>query len=297
MMRTNPGVVAVEGDVWMRVSQNAWIQKHPPCSASSRKILFHRRPRPHPPWQCSLQLRRPALPPRHRHCSRPTSRRRLRAARAGSTASSKGLGKTGSSISTVFTGTRIDDELYESSRPRCWSPIPAPWGTQFLLDDLKRRVKAARRPIRPRSKALLAQAITELLQPLEKPLVIGSQTPDRHDGRGRQRCRQTTTIGKAGQAPGQRGRQRAAAAADTFRRRARAAHVWADRNLVEIVSQEGRPGRSRFDAVQAGRARARRGDRRHRRPPADPAAPDGGAQEDQARGAEGRRQRPHECCW
>ena len=51
---------------------------------------------------------------------------------------------------------------------------------------------------------------------------------------------------------------------------------------VEIVSQEGGdPAGVTFDAVIAGqRARLRRGDRRHRRPPADAAAPDGRAEED-----------------
>ncbi len=49
------------------------------------------------------------------------------------------------------------------------------------------------------------------------------------------------------------------AAADTFRAAAREQlGVWADRNLVEIVSQEGGdPAAVSFDAVQAGRARGR----------------------------------------
>jgi fused signal recognition particle receptor len=172
----------------------------------------------------------------------------------------QGLRKTGSSISTVFTGTRIDDALYEELETALLVADTGTQGTQFLLDDLKRRVKAAKATEPSEVKALLAQAITELLQPLEKPLVIGSQQgPTVMMVAGVNGAGKTTTIGKLTKHLANEGASVLLAAADTFRAAAREQlHVWADRNLVEIVSQEGGdPAAVSFDAVQAGRARGR----------------------------------------
>ena len=172
----------------------------------------------------------------------------------------QGLRKTGSSISTVFTGTRIDDALYEELETALLVADTGTQGTQFLLDDLKRRVKAAKATDPSEVKALLAQAITELLQPLEKPLVIGSQQgPTVMMVAGVNGAGKTTTIGKLTKHLANEGASVLLAAADTFRAAAREQlHVWADRNLVEIVSQEGGdPAAVSFDAVQAGRARGR----------------------------------------
>ena len=172
----------------------------------------------------------------------------------------QGLRKTGSSISTAFTGTRIDDALYEELETALLVADTGTQGTQFLLDDLKRRVKAAKATDPSEVKALLAQAITELLQPLEKPLVIGSQQgPTVMMVAGVNGAGKTTTIGKLTKHLANEGASVLLAAADTFRAAAREQlHVWADRNLVEIVSQEGGdPAAVSFDAVQAGRARGR----------------------------------------
>ena len=172
----------------------------------------------------------------------------------------QGLRKTGSSISTVFTGTRIDDELYEELEAALLMADAGTQGTQYLLDDLKRRVKAAKATEPAEVKALLAQAITDLLQPLEKPLVIGNQEgPTVMMVAGVNGAGKTTTIGKLTKHLANEGASVLLAAADTFRAAAREQlHVWADRNLVEIVSQEGGdPAAVSFDAVQAGRARGR----------------------------------------
>ncbi len=173
----------------------------------------------------------------------------------------QGLRKTGSSISTVFTGTRIDDELYEELETALLLADTGTQGTQYLLDDLKRRVKAAKATDPSQVKGLLAQAITDLLQPLEKPLAIGGQPdgPTVMMGAGVTGAGKTTTIGKLTKHLANEGASVLLAAADTFRAAAREQlGVWADRNLVEIVSQEGGdPAAVSFDAVQAGRARGR----------------------------------------
>ena len=173
----------------------------------------------------------------------------------------QGLRKTGSSLSTVFTGTRIDDELYEELETALLMADTGTQGTQYLLDDLKRRVKAAKVTDPAQVKGLLAQAITDLLQPLEKPLTIGGQPdgPTVMMVAGVNGAGKTTTIGKLTKHLANEGASVLLAAADTFRAAAREQlHVWADRNLVEIVSQEGGdPAAVSFDAVQAGRARGR----------------------------------------
>ena len=173
----------------------------------------------------------------------------------------QGLRKTGSSLSTVFTGTRIDDELYEELETALLLADTGTQGTTYLLDDLKRRVKAAKATDPSEVKGLLAQAITELLQPLEKSLSIGGQPdgPTVMMVAGVNGAGKTTTIGKLTKHLANEGASVLLAAADTFRAAAREQlGVWADRNLVEIVSQEGGdPAAVSFDAVQAGRARGR----------------------------------------
>ena len=84
-----------------------------------------------------------------------------------------GLRKTGAGIVTVFTGTRIDDALYEQLEDALLMADTGVRATQHLLDDLKRRVKEAKATEPAAVKALLADAITDLLAPLQRPLVIG----------------------------------------------------------------------------------------------------------------------------
>ena len=172
----------------------------------------------------------------------------------------QGLRKTGSSISTVFTGTQIDEALYEELEAALLMADAGTQGTAYLLDDLRRRVKAAKATDPAAVKGLLAEAITELLRPLEKPLVIGRQEgPTVMMVAGVNGAGKTTTIGKLTKHLANEGASVLLAAADTFRAAAREQlHVWADRNLVEIVSQEGGdPAAVSFDAVQAGKARGR----------------------------------------
>ena len=52
-----------------------------------------------------------------------------------------GLRKIGSSIATVFTGTRIDDALYEELEDALLMADTGVKATQWLLTDHKRRVK------------------------------------------------------------------------------------------------------------------------------------------------------------
>ncbi len=168
-----------------------------------------------------------------------------------------GLRKTGSSIAQVFTGTQIDDALYEELEEALLMADAGVAATEFLLTDLKRRVKEAKATNPVQVKGLLIEAITELLQPLEKGLEVGTHTPTVIMVAGVNGAGKTTTIGKLTRHLADAGQRVLLAAADTFRAAAREQLlVWADRNRVDIVSQEGGdPAAVTFDAVQAGRAR------------------------------------------
>ncbi len=170
-----------------------------------------------------------------------------------------GLRKTGSSIAQVFTGTQIDDSLYEELEAALLMADAGVRATEFLLLDLKRRVKEAKATDPARVKGLLAEALAELLAPLEQPLVVGQFQPTVMMVVGVNGAGKTTSIGKLTHHLADAERTVLLAAADTFRAAAREQlEVWADRNKVEIVSQEGAdPAAVAFDAVTAGKARGR----------------------------------------
>ena len=169
----------------------------------------------------------------------------------------QGLRKTGSGIAQVFTGTRIDDALYEDLESALLMADTGVAATAFLLADLKRRVKDAKVTEPAAVKALLADAVAALLQRLQKPLVLGEQSPTVVMVAGVNGAGKTTTIGKLTRHLAAADRRVLLAAADTFRAAAREQlAAWADRNRVEIVSQSGGdPAAVSFDAVVAGKAR------------------------------------------
>ncbi|MCY4743447.1 signal recognition particle-docking protein FtsY [Pelomonas sp. UHG3] len=168
-----------------------------------------------------------------------------------------GLRKTGGSIASVFTGTKIDEQLYEELEEALLLADAGVKATQFLLDDLKRRVKDARATDPQAVRALLVDALAELLKPLEKGLEVGRFTPTVMMVVGVNGAGKTTSIGKLTRHLADSDQKVLLAAADTFRAAAREQlGVWADRAQVEIISQEGGdPAAVSFDAVNAGRAR------------------------------------------
>jgi fused signal recognition particle receptor len=171
----------------------------------------------------------------------------------------QGLRRTGQSISTVFTGTKIDDDLYEELETALLMADAGVQATEYLLKDLKQRVKDTATTEPSAVKALLAASIAQLLEPLEKPLAIGAHKPTIIMVAGVNGAGKTTSIGKLTRHLSDSGASVLLAAADTFRAAAREQlAVWATRNTVEIVSQEGGdPASVSFDAVTAGRARGK----------------------------------------
>ena len=179
-----------------------------------------------------------------------------------------GLRKTGSAITQVFTGVKIDEALYEELETALLMADTGVKATEHLLADLRRRVKEAKATEPSAVKALLADAIAELLAPLEQPLVVGRHAPTVMMVVGVNGAGKTTSIGKLTRYLADHRQKVLLAAADTFRAAAREQlAVWAERSdagrggvpdaaPVEFVSQAGGdPSSVSFDAVVAGRAR------------------------------------------
>ncbi len=170
-----------------------------------------------------------------------------------------GLRKTGTGIQAVFVNAQIDEALYEELEAALLMADTGVKATEFLLEDLRGRVKRQMATDAQQVRRLLAEAIADLLRPLEKPLVIGRYTPTVIMVAGVNGAGKTTSIGKLTRHLANEGASVLLAAADTFRAAAREQLlVWADRNTVEIVSNEGGdPASVSFDAVNAGKARGK----------------------------------------
>ena len=213
----------------------SFFKKKPPAPALAEAAAYAAVPEP------AAEATPPPEPPRNRWLDRLT----------------QGLRKTGAGITQVFTGTRIDEALYEELESALLMADAGVSATAFLLSDLRQRVKDAKATEPAAVKALLADALTDLLLPLQRSLVVGAARPTVIMVVGVNGAGKTTSIGKLTRHLAESDCKVLLAAADTFRAAAREQlAVWAGRNQVEIVSQEGGdPSAVTFDAVTAGRAR------------------------------------------
>ena len=168
-----------------------------------------------------------------------------------------GLSRTSSGISTLFTGTRIDDELYDELEAALLMADAGVDATQDLLDALKKKVRTDKLTEAAQVKLALRELMIELLSPLEKPLMLGQQQPLVMMIAGVNGAGKTTSIGKLAKHMQAHDQKVLLAAGDTFRAAAREQlTVWGERNGVAVIAQEsGDPAAVAFDAVQAGRAR------------------------------------------
>ena len=170
-----------------------------------------------------------------------------------------GLGKTANSISGVFGGSQINETLFEDLAAALLMADAGVAATETLIADLRRKVAASGITHPIALKNALVASLTELLTPLEKPLVIGEHKPTVIMVVGVNGAGKTTSIGKLTRHLSNHVASVLLAAGDTFRAAAREQlTVWADRNLVEIIGQEGGdPAAVSFDAVSAGKARGK----------------------------------------
>ena len=169
----------------------------------------------------------------------------------------KGLQKTGHGISAVFVNAKVDDALYEELEAALLSADVGFKATSQLLQQLQRRVKSERATTADAVKQILREELAKLLAPLQRALQIGRHPTTVVMVAGVNGAGKTTSIGKLTKHLSQHNASVLLAAADTFRAAAKEQlAVWADRNVVEIISQaDADPAAVSFDAVKAGIAR------------------------------------------
>ncbi|HEV7816521.1 MAG TPA: signal recognition particle-docking protein FtsY [Janthinobacterium sp.] len=168
-----------------------------------------------------------------------------------------GLSKTSSTLSVLFIGARIDDDLYEELEAALLMSDAGIDATAFLLDALKKKVKDDKLLDAEAVKEALKTLLTDLLTPLEKPFELGRHQPLVMMISGVNGAGKTTTIGKLAKHLQANKQSVLLAAGDTFRAAAREQLiVWGQRNNVTVISQEsGDPAAVAFDAVQSAKAR------------------------------------------
>ena len=167
-----------------------------------------------------------------------------------------GLSKTSANLN-LFGGAKIDDALYEELESALLMSDAGMPATEFLLDELKRKVREDRLAQPSEIKTALRGLLIDLLKPLEKPLEIGKHQPLVIMIAGVNGAGKTTTIGKLAKHLQGHGQSVLLAAGDTFRAAAREQLViWGERNGVNVIAQEsGDPAAVAFDAVHSAVAR------------------------------------------
>jgi fused signal recognition particle receptor len=198
----------------------------------------------------------PPAPPTHE--SAPTFLGRLR----------EGLRNTGSRLSGLLTGRKIDEALFEELESALLSADAGVDATAQLITRLRDQARKQGLQTAEELKAALHSHLVEMLKPLEQPELLAEAT----DGAERPRpfvimlagvngAGKTTSIGKLAKLFQSRGLSVLLAAGDTFRAAAREQlAAWGERNNVAVISQSGGtqsadPAAVIFDAIQAARAR------------------------------------------
>jgi fused signal recognition particle receptor len=163
--------------------------------------------------------------------------------------------KLSSALTGVFARRKLDDESLEELEEALLTGDVGVDAAQHLVLDLKARWRRAGEDADPRTE--LAAAMVDLIGPLEKPLVIGSERPFVIMLTGVNGAGKTTSIGKLAKWLQARNLTVLLAAGDTFRAAAREQlAVWGERNNVAVIQQSGGDAASvMFDAVEAARAR------------------------------------------
>lgn len=173
-----------------------------------------------------------------------------------------GLAKTrdklGGQLAGLFgAGRKIDEALYEELETILLTADVGVDATESLLESLRKQVAREHLDDAAALRSALADALTNLLAPLEKPLQITVAKPFIIMLAGVNGAGKTTSIGKLAKLFQGEGRSVLLGAGDTFRAAAREQlQVWGERNNVTVVSQDkGDSASVIFDAVNAARAR------------------------------------------
>lgn len=172
-----------------------------------------------------------------------------------------GLSKTrqqlGGQLSALFGGGKIDEEIYEELETILLTSDVGVNATQYLLEQLRNRVKKQDLQDTIALKQALKDTLLELLAPLESPLDVNTHRPYVMMMVGVNGAGKTTTIGKLAKYLQAQGHSVLIAAGDTFRAAAREQlQVWGERNDVHVIASEsGDPAAVIYDAVNSAMAR------------------------------------------
>ena len=168
------------------------------------------------------------------------------------------LGKTRKSLTGLFTGVQIDEDLYEELETALLTCDAGIHVTEHLLSSLRTTVREQRLENGEQVRVALGEALYKLLVTLEAPLDIDRVQPLVIMMAGVNGAGKTTSIGKLANHLQKEGKSVLLAAGDTFRAAAREQlQEWGARNNVHVIAQEsGDPAAVAFDAVKAGQARS-----------------------------------------
>ena len=172
-----------------------------------------------------------------------------------------GLARTraqfGGKLKSIFSRGKVDDELLEELEALLLQSDVGLDATAQLLEELKARAKRDQIDTPDGIQQALADALHELLLPLEQPLTVSDQRPFVIMIAGVNGAGKTTSIGKLAKHFHAQGLSVLLAAGDTFRAAAREQlQAWGERNQVTVIAQEsGDPAAVIFDAIAAAKAR------------------------------------------
>jgi len=173
-----------------------------------------------------------------------------------------GLAKTGSGISVLFVGSKVDEALFEELESALLMADAGVDATNFLIEQLRLRARKEAIDDGRELKLALGRIMVELLAPLEKRLDV-SRAPGAPDAPvivmmvGVNGAGKTTSVGKLAKFLQGDGRTVMLAAGDTFRAAAREQLVvWGERNGIAVIAQQsGDAAAVVFDAVASATAR------------------------------------------
>jgi fused signal recognition particle receptor len=160
-------------------------------------------------------------------------------------------------VSELFVRRRVDESLFEDLETALLQADCGVSATDWLLSSLRERARRDRIEDAETLKRALKDAVTELLQPLERTLDTSRAKPFTVMIAGVNGSGKTTSIGKLAKWLQSQGASVLLAAGDTFRAAAREQLVaWGERNGVPVIAQAGGdPGAVVYDALTAARAR------------------------------------------
>lgn len=172
-----------------------------------------------------------------------------------------GLARTrqqfGGGLADLFGLRKIDEDLLEELESTLLMADCGVEVTQSLIEGLRGRWKKERLENAGQLRLALAEALLEIVTPLEAGLDVSKHKPCIIMLAGINGSGKTTSIGKLAKYFQNQGKSVLLAAGDTFRAAAREQLMaWGERNNVTVIAQEGGDAAAViFDAINAARAR------------------------------------------